>query len=122
MADVSSIKLIAKLNRQTKEDVIIWQIDTSRPSSLIGTEVLVDNVFITNVLGKRMRLYKYLGRYYYDEDKFDWVEEMRLELVDIYGKTTFKFPLDPGIADLYQTVMFKTSGVADFLDEFLAGE
>jgi hypothetical protein len=122
MTDIPSVKLISKLNRQTKEDEIIWHIDTSRPSSLTGTEVLVDNVYECLVLGKRMRLYKLMSRFYHVDESYEWTDEMRLELIDMYGKTTFQFPPDPGIRDLYQTVMFKTSGVEGFLDEYLGGE
>ena len=52
-------KLLIKLNRQTKENLIEWNSNRSSPNSLGGSEILIGIVYITVVLGKSLQLYKF---------------------------------------------------------------
>ena len=115
-------KVILKLNRDTKEDKVIWEVSHGSPSSLGGVEKLLDNSYITKIGNRKIRLYKYEGKYYIDEDQFDWIEYYRLEFVDFYDKSEWEFPRDRALEDLYDTVRYKTSKVEDFFKDYLTEE
>lgn len=117
-----SIKIVTKLNRETKEGGIDWKISRAEPSSMLGSETLVDYVYTCTVLDKKLRLYKYQSKSYYDEGLYEWIENYRLEFIDDWGKSEWAFPDDRAIYDLYETVRYKTSGVEKFMEKFLDGE
>lgn len=117
-----SIKVITKLNRDTKEGLFKWEINRGRMLFLSGIEVLSDNVYTCKVLKKYLRLYKYQSKSYYDEATYEWIEGYRLEFVDSLGNSEWAFPDDRAIYDLYETVRFKTSNIEDFINDFLSDE
>lgn len=119
-----SIKIITKLNRDTKEGNVKWESIYVKPSSLIGSEELMGNVYIAKVLEKKIRLYKYQTKsyHYYEEGTFEWVSQYRLEFIDHRGNPEWTFPGDPAIYDLYETVQYKTSDLDKFLDDYLTDE
>jgi len=116
------IKIISKLNRETKEGTIKWDVNRTKPSSLSGSEQGLDNVYTAIVLGKKIRLYKYQYRSYYDEGLYDWVDSYRLEFIDDWGNSLWTFPDDRAIYDLYETVRYKTSNIEDFFNDYLSDE
>jgi hypothetical protein len=115
-------KVILKLNRDTKEDKITWEVKHASPISLGGTEKLIDNAYVATVGGRKIRLYKYQAKFYYDEGLYDWSESYRLEFIDFYDNSEWEFPRDNSILDLYDTVRYKTSKVADFFKDYLTEE
>ena len=117
-----SNKIISKLNRDTKESVVKWEVNRSRPSSLSGSENLIDNVYTTKVLDRGLRLYKLQSKYFYDEGAFEWTDSYRLEFIDSWGNSEWTFPEDRAIYDLYESVRFKTSNIKSFMDKFLTEE
>jgi len=121
MENKKTIALITKLNRDTKEGKLNWQISRVQPVLSIP-EVVLDNIYYTKVEQKLLRLYKYSTKYYFDEDSFEWTTGFRLEFVDNYWKSEWAFPEIAMLADLYETVRYKTSGIEDFLDKYLEGE
>jgi hypothetical protein len=116
------VRFISKLNRETKEKKIEWQKSTSPIKSLIGSETIIDFVYTTNVVDKMVRLFKFKEKHYYDEDIYDWVENYRLEFIDISGNSIYTLPDDRSIPDLYETVRFKTSGIESFFDSYLSDD
>lgn len=117
-----SIKIIVKLNRDTKDNKIKWEINRNKPNSLSGNELLSDNVYTCTVLEKNFRLYKYRAKHYYDEDAYEWSDHYRLEFIDKQGISEWDFPEDDATEHLYETVRFKTSDVEGFIDRFLSEE
>lgn len=115
-------KVIVKLNRDTKEDKIKWEVTHTIPSSLAGTEKLIDNIYVAKVSTKKVRLYKYEYKHFYEEEIFFWLEAFRLEFIDLYEKTEWEFPRDNAVEDLYDSVRYKTSNVEDFFKDYLADE
>ncbi|MBK9718214.1 MAG: hypothetical protein IPO85_12010 [Saprospiraceae bacterium] len=113
-----SSKIITKLNRDTKEGTIKWEVNRNKPSSLSGSEVLTDNVYTCKVLDKQFRLFKYQSKFYYDEGVYEWTDNFRLEFVDGWGNSEWAFPDNIAIYDLYETVRFKTSNIESFIDKF----
>lgn len=117
-----NIKLISKLNRETKEDIIKWEISNTRINSLVGSETIIGNIYIVKILNKNIRLFKYKEKHFYDEDIFDWIEGYKLEFIDNSGNSQFTFAHDRAIYDLYETVQYKTSEIEDFLSNYLLDE
>ena len=122
MSDLKQTKIIRKINRETKEGSIVWEVNGSKPSSLSGSEYLVDNVYTSKVHDKWVRLYKFQKKYYYVESDYEWTDEYRLEFIDLWGKSEWAFPDDAAIPDLYETVRYKTSKIETFMDEYLDKE
>ena len=112
-------QFVFKLNKETKEDKILWRITDFTKPALIGTEELMDAIYVTNVLKKNIRLFRLKIRYFTDEYEYEWAESFRLELVDDNGNSLYKFPDDSAISDLYDTVKYKTSNIADLFNDFL---
>jgi len=121
MDSKKAIALIIKLNRDTIEGKLTWQTSRVQPS-LGNGGIVIDNVYYTEVEKKILRLYKFSQKYYYEEDSFEWTENLRLEFVDFYWKSEFEFPPISILSDLYETVRYKTSGVESFLDSYLGDE
>jgi len=117
-----SVRLVAKLNRDTKENKIKWRVSPSGALSLAGTETVLDNAYICKVLDKYIRLFRLKAKFYYDEGAYEWVENYRLEFVDVTGKSEWTFPDSTAIYDLYETVRYKTSNVEDFFNKFIGDE
>jgi len=112
---------ILKLNRETAEGKILWDVNKRTPSSLNAGEELQGNTFLAAVMEKSFRLYKLQQRAYHGYDEgWDVVDSYRLEMVDSSRNTEWIFPDDSAIADLYQTVLFQTSGAQSFFDSFLS--
>lgn len=112
-------QFVFKLNRETKEDKIVWNITEFSKPSLIGTEAIMDSVYVTNVLNNNIRLFRLKIKYFTEDYDYEWAESFRLELIDDNGNSLYKIPDDPAISDLYDTVKFKTSKISDLFNDFL---
>ncbi len=122
MDSVKTTKAIAKINRETKDGKIIWEIDRRASPSLRGDEVLLDNVYVGKITDRMFRLYRYQTKYFVDEDIFHWVDRYRLEIIDVRGNSLWELFDNQAVADLYNTVQFKTADVEGFYKDFLADE
>lgn len=122
MATTHDKKIITKLNRETKEGKLKWETIRNKPSSLSGSEVLIDNVYVCQVLEKKLRLYKYQSKYFIDEERYEWTDSYRLEFMDVYGNSEWTFPEDRGIYELYESVRFKASNIEKFMGDYLTDE
>ena len=114
--------MLTKLNRDTKENLVKWEIISSRPSSLSGNEVLTDNVYTCMVLDRKIRMYKFQSKIYYDEGAYEWSDGYRLEFIDNEGNSEWGITNDSAIYDLYETVRYKTSDIESFMDKYLKDE
>jgi len=115
-------QFIFKLNKETKEDKIVWRISTFTKPALLGSEEILDAIYYTDVLENKIRLFRLKVKHYLEEDYYEWVEDFRLEIVDENGNSLYKFPEDTAISDLYDTVQFKTSKISDLFNGFLSDE
>lgn len=80
-----NIKKISKLNRDTKEGLVKWEIDYSR-----ATDLFESDVYICKFFNKELRLYKQSDSY----------------CLEIAGSKNI-FKDDHAIHDLYDTVVHK---------------
>lgn len=123
MKSTDTTKLINKLNRETKEDKVKWNKNNRLPSSLTGSERMINDIYYTAAVNlNNIRLYKFQSRYYTDEDTYTWSEGLRMEFTDSMGNSTWEFPNDAAIHSLYETVRYKTAGVESFFNSYLSNE
>jgi hypothetical protein len=123
MKPVNFQKLVAKINRETKEGKITWQKSKTLSEPLIGTEALLGFVYTTKILNSHYRLYRFRHKYFYEEDLFEWLDGKRLELYDPNtGKSEFTISNTSMIEELYDSVQLKTSRIEEFYEEYLGDE
>lgn len=112
-------RFILELIKKTKKNEVEWDEADSSPTIPDGSERLVDLAYSANINDKNFRIYKYNIKHYRDEYEWDWSERIRLELTDNFGNTIYEFPYEYSLYDLYNAVRESTSGINDFIDDFL---
>ncbi|KAB7528110.1 hypothetical protein F8C76_09525 [Flagellimonas olearia] len=112
-------RFILELIKKTKKNEVEWDEADFSPTIPDGNERLVDLAYSSNINDKNFRIYKYNIKHYRDEYEWDWSERIRLELTDNYGNTIYEFPYEYSLYDLYNAVRESTSGINDFIDDFL---
>lgn len=112
-----TINLIEKLIELTQKNIIKWEISDKCP--MLSDMEKYDTIFMTEYLGQKLRVYKFLYRHYRDEDEFYWLEEYKLEIFDEKNNTLFNFPTVPNTKDLLNAVMYQKSDVKDFYKKIM---
>jgi hypothetical protein len=115
-------KAVLMLSKETIHNNIAWEVAQTDTINLDANEKVNGSVYITESNGEKLRLYKFIGKYFTDYDKFKPYDDVRLEMIDNYGNTKWKFPKDEAIIALYNTVQEKTSGASEFLKRLLKEE
>jgi len=113
-------KAVTKILRQTQEGEISWRID-SRELFLGPEEHVTGQIYMTSILDKYLRIYKY---YKPNKEVFvtndTYFEGIKLQFTDYSGKPEWDFPYSNAVSDLYDAVAFKTTNVKEFLDKWLS--
>ncbi len=112
-------RFISKLTQDTKKGEINWDDESNRKLILPSTERVISKVYTTQIGEKNLRVYEYQIKHYKDEDEWDWVDRVRLELFDEDGATLFEFSYDYSLYKLFNAVRKANSGVDDFMKGFL---
>ncbi len=108
------LKLVSKLLEATQENTIRWTIQPT-PDNMRQLSDRVDHVCDTIYLDRNFRLYEYKTKHYVDEDRFEWVDGVRLEFVDFSGRALFEVPRTEGLWDLLRAVQYQTADIDSFL-------
>ncbi len=113
-------KAVTKILRQTQEGEISWKVD-SRELFLGVDEHLTGQIYMTLILDKYLRIYKYYkpkneAIYGFNGGLF---ESIKLQFTDYDGKPEWDFPYSNAVKDLYETIAFSTANVQEFLDKLL---
>jgi hypothetical protein len=106
-------------NRETQEGRLEWRVEDQH--DLLASDVQrFGPVYATEAQQARIRLYKERMKYEAGEtyDGF-WEETIVLEVKPHGGGDFIRIPRLPGLDDLYETVVYKTHQVEDFLKRFL---
>jgi hypothetical protein len=112
-------KAVTKILRQTQEGEITWEIDQREQLIVVANETIISNIYITKILDKHLRIYKY---YYQGKDEFYRdinVEGIKLQFTNEYGYPEWSFPYSNAVNDLYEIIVFKMCDVEKFLDTWL---
>jgi len=95
-----------------------WDYDESQQEFEIDEEP-IGYPSIVRFSGNYLRLCQVRYKYWTDEDRWNWDSRIVLDFVDSDGKLLWRFPPNPDIPELYETVRLSASGVADAIREFL---
>lgn len=112
-------QLVLKLMKMTSNNELSWQSNTVHSTDLPSGEVILDKVYISVLERGRFRIYRYKYKYWVDEDRYEWTQKVRLELIDGSGNSEYEFEYDNSMSDLYDIVREQASNVSGILDEIL---
>jgi hypothetical protein len=108
-----AVEIIDKLIELTQHNNIFWQSAAPTPP-MIGPDSRVDLVYITNHIGRNIRVYKQHFKYYLDEERYTWDEQMKVEFVDDYGNILGELPRTPNSYELLKTIQFQNPSINSF--------
>lgn len=112
-------QFILKLIKLTKIGEVAWSSSNPTDDELPSGEFILDKVYETNFNDRDLRLYRYKYKYYKDEYDIEWLQRIRLELLDDKGNVDYEFEYMNSMSDLYDIVREQTSNVIDFIDDVL---
>jgi hypothetical protein len=109
-----------RLIQDTRSGRITWQTAKPPEAPRADTEEYAGPVYLATIKGQRFRLSPLRYRYYTDEERFDWLDAVALELVDLHDAVLWRFPGTPRVAQLLDAVQYASSGIERIIDEVLA--
>lgn len=112
-------RFVLKLIQDTKKMDIKWKDEPNNKLVLPSNERAISKVYITNIDNKNFRIYEYQIKFYKDEDDWDWVERVRLELFDSDGASLFEFEYDYSLYKLFNAVRKANTDIDNFMKGFL---
>jgi hypothetical protein len=114
--------VVAKLIVDTRAGTVEWEI-VPDPSKGWYREEVLGHQYRSKISNRIIHLYEYRYKHYSDEDDWDWVNNIGLELVDTKGTMLWRFPLgNRNRYELLEVVRRATSGANDLIDRYLAGK
>ena len=112
-------RFVSKLVQDTKKGELGWEDQPNSTLILPSSERVISKVYTTEIEEKNLRIYEIQVKHFRDEDDWDWVERVRLELFDADGATLFEFSYDYALYKLFNAVRKLNSGVNDLMKGFL---
>src|SRR5687767_6060412 len=112
-------QLVLRLIKMTSHNEIKWEPNNVYSAELPNGEIILDKMYTTTLTNGRFRLYRYKLKYWVDEDRFEWSQRIRLELIDKNGHVEYEFVYENSMNDLYDIVREQASNVSSILDEIL---
>ncbi len=112
-------RFVSKLVQDTKKGELEW---IGKPNSTIispSNDRVISKVYTAKISEKKLRIYEFQTKYYRDEEDWEWVKRVRLELVDNEEATLFEFGYDYSLYKLFNAVRKLNSGVNDLMKGFL---
>lgn len=112
-------QFVLKLIKLTKNNEITWKGFIPADTELPNEEVILDKIYETTVSEKQLHLFRYKFKYFTDEYEYQWVQKVRLELIDTKGETDYVFKYENSMNDLYDIVREQASNVNQLIDDIL---
>jgi hypothetical protein len=109
-------EIIDKLIELTQHNQIKWH-SQDPVVPMIGPDSRVDMVYVTNHIGRNIRVYHQHFRYYLDEEKYIWDEQIIVEFIDDYGALLGRLPKTPNAYDLLRAIQFQNPQINSFYDD-----
>ena len=113
-------KSLAALLQQTQDGSLTWEAGDPPRSLNLTTSDIIDIVYVSTKGDRRLRLYPFKTKDYYDEDLYHWQDGVILEVSDESVSSWWQFPSNPIIWDLLEAVRFKTVEVEGFIDGLIS--
>lgn len=112
-------QFLLRLIKLTQGGELTWESYAPINVELPNSEIIIDKVYTSILGGRKIKLYKYKYKYYKDEYDFDWLQSVRLELLDENDKADYEFEYQNSMNDLYDIVREQASKVLDLIDDVL---
>jgi hypothetical protein len=112
-------RFVSKLIKDTKNGEVVWTDDPNKNIVLPSNERAANKIYTTTVLNKRFRIYEFQVKNYTDEDQWDWIERVKLEVIDAEGLSLYEFSYDFSLSKLFSAVRKASSGIDDIMKEYL---
>lgn len=111
-----SIEIVDKLIELTQHGELLW--DYERPNSyMLAQDSKVDTVYLTQYLGRNIRIYRRDFKYYLDESQYTWDWEVIVEFVNDQGERMGRFPQSPNSIELIQAIQYQNPQIKDFYND-----
>lgn len=113
-------QVITTLNRLTIEGAINWNpMQLHKVPGLVGYQKVNGQVFSSEYKNKKLVLYKYDDRSYYDEDAWHPEIGYRLMVVNNENELAWEFPENRMTPDLYDSILYKVANIDNFFNQIL---
>ncbi|WP_415881725.1 hypothetical protein [Neptuniibacter sp. QD34_54] len=109
-------EIIDKLIELTQHNQISWG-SQDPVAPMVGPDSRVDMVYVANYIGRNIRIYQQHFKYYLDDEKYCWDEQMVVEFIDEYGSLLGKLPKTPNAYELLRAVQFQNPQINSFYDD-----
>ena len=116
--DVAAV--VRKLLSLTAAQKLAWSVDERL---LRGRENVLGHVYTAKFGGSTFAIHEFQYQHFYDEDQWDWVPSVRLELIDLDGRLLYEFRVDQDMGtarQLLEAVRRQAAGVDDLVKRLLA--
>lgn len=109
-------EIVDKLIELTQHNQIKWEAIDPEPY-MKDPNSRVDLIYVAKHLGRRIRLYQQHYKYYFDEDKYVWDEQINIEFIDDYDNSLGMFPKTPNANDLFKAIQYQNPLVNSFYND-----
>lgn len=109
-------EIIDKLIELTQHNQIKWESQVPVPP-MVGPDTRVDMAYMVNHLGRNIRVYHQHFKYYLDEEKYVWDEQMIVEFIDVNGASLGRLPRTPNAWELLKAIQFQNPQINSFYDD-----
>jgi hypothetical protein len=76
-------------------------------------------LFVTEYKGWYILIFKYDYKYFFDEERYEWSEDIAIELIDSDGRNLWTLPQVPSRKKLLGHVQFANADVESLLNDVL---
>ena len=109
-------EIIDKLIELTQHNLMMWHRQEPIPP-MIGPDSRVDAVYVGNHIGRTIRVYHQHFKYYLDDVKYIWDEQMIVEFIDEGGYLLGRLPKTPNAYELLKAIQFQNPNIKSFYDD-----
>lgn len=111
-----TVEIIDKFIELTQHNEIKWESEDP-VAPMIGPDSRVDIVYVANHIGRNIRVYLQHFKYYLDEEKYVWDEQIIIEFTDDYGNSMGILPKTPNAYELLKSIQFQNPQINSFYDD-----
>ena len=116
-----TVEIIDKFIELTQHNKINWSSEDP-VAPMVGPDSRVDLVYVAEHLGRNIRVYQQTYKYYLDDVKYIWEEQIIIEFIDDYGNSLGILPKTPNSYDLLKAIQFQNPQINSFYDDLFKAE
>ena len=111
-----TVEIIDKFIELTQHNKINW-VSEEPITSMVGPDIRVDLVYLAEHIGRKISVYKEHFKYYLDEEKYTWDEQIIVEFIDSDRNSLGILPKTPNANELLKAIQFQNPQINSFYDE-----